>query len=286
MSTLTVTLLDVGWGDSIILHSTDSNNKHHFALIDAHDTKFLQPSKIFLRRLFRRHIHYVAPLSRPYFDFVLLSHNHADHRAGIESIMREFGTDEFWYPHTERTPELGALLNFAEREKNKNDGCIRYHEAVEVGKPLGNFGDVEMEVLWPSKDYDYENATPNNTSVVLCLRLGKWSVVLTGDAEEEVWEAIADQIPGNTRFFKVPHHGSVNGTFDEDDGTPWFDECPKAARLGISADLSGTHVFPRPEVTELFDENNRKYYRTDEHYHISFWTDGKKYKMKYADWRH
>jgi competence protein ComEC len=281
-ATLTISLLDVGWGDSVFLHSKDSDANHHFALIDAHDTKYLQPSRIFLRRHFRRHIHYVAPLNKPYFDFVLLSHDHADHRAGLENIMSEFGTSEFWYPHCERTAGLGSLLDFAEREINKPDGCVRFHEALRVGKPLANWGDVEMEVLWPPDDLDYSQAKPNNTSVVLCLRLGKWSALLTGDAEEEVWNQISHQIPTNTRFFKVPHHGSVNGTYGAGGSTPWFTDCPKSARLGISCDLYGNFVFPDPNVIELFDQNSRKYFRTDQDFHVSFHTDGDTYGVTYS----
>ena len=280
--TLTVTLLDVGWGDSIFIHSLDSGGGHHFALVDAHDTKYLQPSTIYLRRYFRRHLHYVGPLDKPYFDFVLLSHDHADHRAGLENIIREFGTVEFWYPHSEKTAGLGALLDLAEREIHKPAGAVRYHEALEVGKPLADFGDVHLEVLWPPPDYDFAAAHPNNTSVVLSLRLGKWSVVLTGDAEEQVWNAIAGRIPANTRFFKVPHHGSVNGTFGAGGSTPWFDGCPRPARLGISADLSGRWVFPHPDVIALFDDNRRKFFRTDQHYHVSFHTDGVTYRVTYS----
>jgi len=281
-STLTVTLLDVGWGDSIFLHSEDSNGDHHFALVDAHDTRYLQPSRIFLRRYFRRHIHYVAPLNRPYFDFVLLSHDHADHRSGLENIMTEFGTGDFWYPHIDLTPNLGELLDFAEHEMEDADGCIGHHEALEADKPLANFGDVEMKVLWPPANQNYSQTDPNNTSVVLCLKLGQRSVVLTGDAEEAVWDQIASEIPTSTRFFKVPHHGSVNGTFGNNNSTPWYDQCPTYARLGISADLSGSHVFPRPEVITLFDTDNREYFRTDQHYHVSFHTDGDTYNVQYS----
>lgn len=275
-------MLDVGWGDSIFLHAIDSTGSHHFALVDAHDTANLKPSLIYLRRFFRRHQHYVGPLEQPYFDFVLLSHDHADHRAGLEASMREFGTADFWYPKAEKTAGLGQLLDFAEGELDKPDGCIGHHEALEADKPLGTFGDSQMKVLWPSEGHDYEASDPNNTSVVLSLCLGKWCVVLTGDAEEEVWERIADQIPAKTRFFKVPHHGSVNGTFGPYNSTPWLDNCPKPARLGISGDLSGSHVFPRPEVIALFEGGNRKHFRTDRHHHVSFWTDGDKYDMCYT----
>ncbi len=54
----------------------------------------------------------------------------------------------------------------------------------------------------------------NDNSVVLAITLGQVVFVLTGDAEADgVWTHIASQIPANTRFFKVPHHGSANGIF-------------------------------------------------------------------------
>jgi beta-lactamase superfamily II metal-dependent hydrolase len=296
--TFTVTMLDVGWGDSIFLHSIDSNDQHHFALIDSNDTKYLQSSRIFLRKFFRHHQHYEGKLSKPFFDFVLLTHNHADHRSGLENIMREFGTKYFWYPHSKRTPALGRILDFAVRETEKYVGsiedhepikylgCIEDHEAMEVGKPLPKFGDVEMKILWPPEGFDYENATPNNTSVVLSMKLGKWSVVLTGDAEEQVWDNIASNIPTNTRFFKVPHHGSVNGTFDNNGKAKWYERCSRYSRLGISCNIYGNFVFPNPSVTQMFDDDNRKYFRTDEHYHITFNTDGNKYNMKYSHFKY
>lgn len=281
-SELKVTLLDVGWGDSIFLQWKSDQGDYRFGLIDSNDTKYLQPTRIYLRRYFRRHNHYVAPLNMPYFDFVMLSHDHADHRAGLENLMREFGTREFWYPHTERTAGLGKLLDFAENEFEKADGCIAHHEAIDATSPLGDFGDAKLGVLWPPENHDYEHASPNNTSIVLSLHMGKWYVILTGDAEEGVWQTIADQIPARTRFFKVPHHGSVNGTFAADGSAPWFEKCPQPARLGISCDLSGRHVFPGPEVTRLFESAKKKCFRTDHHYHVTFITDGSKYRVEYS----
>lgn len=277
---LTVTLIDVGWGDSILIKSIDSQDNVHFALIDSHDTKYLQPTKIYLKKYFKHYIHYQNQLTKPYFDFVLLSHDHADHRAGLENILKEFKSKDFFYPHTEITPGFGNLLDFAHREVNKENGCIIHHEAIDSSKPIQDFGDVKIKILWPPTDHRYLRATPNNTSIVLLLTLNNISVVLTGDAEDEVWDEISDQIPDNTRFFKVPHHGSRNGTFSGVN-TLWFDNCPSESHLGISGNLSGRHIFPHPDVINLFKQNNRNIYRTDLHYHISFHTDGTNYDIKY-----
>jgi competence protein ComEC len=136
-----------------------------------------------------------------------------------------------------------------------------------------------MQVLWPP--YNTIDHNENNNSIVLVLTLGNISFVLTGDAEEDVWSQIAGQIPGNTRFFKVPHHGSVNGTFDDNGNTPWFNNCPVNAHLGISCHIS-RHVFPDQEVIDLFETNNRSYFRTDNHYHLTFHTDGNSVNVKYS----
>jgi len=141
-------------------------------------------------------------------------------------------------------------------------------------------GNVNMDILWPPYD-QIDSANENNNSVVLVLMLDSVSFVLCGDAEEGVWSQIASHIPGDTYFFKVPHHGSAKGTFDRNDKTPWYDFCPQNALLGISSHVR-PFSHPDQEVIDLFESHSRKYYRTDEHYHITFMTDGQEVKVKYS----
>jgi competence protein ComEC len=282
MSTLSVTLLDVGWGDSIFLESIAQDGSYHFALIDSNDSRFIQRSMNFLKRYFRRHREYVGPLNKPYFDFVLLTHNHEDHASGLKNIIKEFGSKDLFYPHSKQSVTLGALLSFANRQVNRENGYLDHHEAIEVGKPMPKLGDAEIEILWPPEAFDYHNEDVNDTSVVLSIKLGKHPIVLTGDAEKKVWDRIASKIPRGTRFFKVPHHGSVNGTFTSHNRSAWYESCYPYARLGISGDVDKTWVHPDKKVIELFERDNRKYYRTDENYHITFKTNGSKYDVKYS----
>lgn len=264
MSSLRVTLIDVGWGDSILLEAEDRRGVTHYALIDSNDTVHLRSSYIFLKRHFEKRR--LTPAQRPRFEFVLLTHEHADHAQGLKATMREFGTRQFWYPKSAALTSFAHLLRFAQRSN-----AVEHHEAVDSGKRLPKFGDATMEVLWPPPDTIDSN--PNENSVVLLLRLGEVAVVLTGDAEEKVWAAIADRIPRETRFFKVPHHGSENGTFDANGGTPWLDRCPEEAVLGISSHIQ-PHLLPDETVLERFTQRNFEYLRTDREYHITFETDG------------
>src|SRR5882672_4263772 len=97
MAVLRTTLIDVGWGDSLLLESEEDNGEPHYALIDSNDTSTLRSSNIFLRRFFERK-NRSFPTSTPVFDWVLLTHAHADHGQGLKRILSDFGTWRLWYP--------------------------------------------------------------------------------------------------------------------------------------------------------------------------------------------
>lgn len=270
---LNITLIDVGWGDSIFLESKDSNGKTSYALIDSNDTTYLRSSYIFLKRYFEKVG--IEPSEQEHiFDFIILTHAHADHGQGLKSIFREFGGKNFWYPKSVRWTSLVDLIRYSNRY-NK----VEHHQAVDSSKILPDFGDVKMEILWPHHN-ETDDYNENNNSIVLHLRLKDVSFVLTGDAENDVWNKIADKIPSDTKFFKIPHHGSVNGTFDNGN-TPWFNRCPPNAILGISSHVR-PFEHPDQEVIYLLNANSREYYRTDEHYHITVSTDGNAVEVKYS----
>jgi beta-lactamase superfamily II metal-dependent hydrolase len=274
MSTLRITLIDVGWGDSILIESQDGIGNWHYALVDSNDSTYLRSSFIFLKRHFER-LHIKIPDDKPVFDFVFLSHGHSDHGKGLKRLMSEYGTRNFYYPKSTKWSSQIGLIRYAKRSSN-----VKHHQSIDDTKKLASIGDANMSILWPQRN-SIDRKNENNNSIVLVLELADISFVLTGDAEEEVWSRIAARIPNNTHFFKVPHHGSVNGTFDDNNNTPWFDNCPDEALLGISSHIH-PHTHPDKKVIELFERENRTYFRTDEHYHITFETDASTVSVKYS----
>jgi beta-lactamase superfamily II metal-dependent hydrolase len=265
----------VGWGDSILIESEDNYGKRFFALVDSNDTENLCSSFIFIKKHFERTT-ISLPGDKPVFEFVLLTHAHSDHGQGLKKLMREYGTKNFWYPKSLSWSSLADLIRFANSSSN-----VRHHQSIDNTKVGITLGDVAIDVLWPPYDeQQIDRNNENNNSVVLALKLNTVTFVLSGDAEKEVWNQISSQIPANTRFFKVPHHGSINGTFDGV-RTPWFDGCPSIAYLGISSHVV-PFSHPDQEVIDLFDQNNRIYFRTDIHYHLSFQTDGNTVSAKYS----
>jgi competence protein ComEC len=277
LSRLRATLIDVAAGDSILIESEDSHGNCSYALIDSNDSTNLQSSRIFLKRHFEKN-NLSLPDDKPIFSFVLLSHAHSDHAQGLKTLMREFGTQRFWYPKSVDWSSFSTLIQYATLSSN-----VQFHQSIDNTKILNPLGDAQMEILWPPHTITPQSAPDeNDNSVVLVMTLGNVSFVFTGDAEETVWSQISGRIPANTGFFKVPHHGSVNGTFDNAGNTPWFDSLPQnAVSLGISTHLV-PHGHPDQEVTNLFDASQHPYYRTDQHYHVTFETTGNTVDVKYS----
>ena len=61
------------------------------------------------------------------------------------------------------------------------------------------------------------NSSFNNTSIVFCLEWHGNKLLFTGDAEELSWETMKrNNMLKEVDFLKVSHHGSENGTPDDE----------------------------------------------------------------------
>lgn len=282
MSYLKVTLIDVGWGDSILLEASDDSDRPRFAIIDSNDNKDKEywPTWNFLRKHFGSRESEFS-VSKPFFDFVMLTHDHSDHGSGLKRIMRKYGARAFWYPKVDQKNSivLSSLINYV------NHSRVRMrNQAVRQGTVMENLGGAAITVLWPPPDTIDNN--PNNNSIVLSLSLSGRAIMLTGDAEGPVWEQIAHRIPENTKVFKVPHHGSRNGTLHRT-SAPWverLDTFSEEARLGISChpNFPNRYDFPHDDVIDRLELRPYPLYRTDLHYHITFTIDESGLHVKYS----
>jgi competence protein ComEC len=276
MSCLRATIIDVGWGDSILLESQNQTGKWTYALIDCNDSVTSRSSHTFLKRFFERKSYAVPFTGSRAFDWVLLTHAHADHGQGLKRVLKDFGANRFWYPQSHGKPVFFTdLVRFATRSLK-----VRHHQPVDSTYALPQFGDATMDILWPPRNTVAPNE--NNNSVVLALTLDKVTFVLTGDAEADgVWNQIAGRIPRGTKLFKVPHHGADNGMFDAANNTPWLNALGPSAAVGISSHVEPFR-HPSPQVIAQLNAIGTATYRTDEHYHVTFETDGKNLTVQYS----
>ena len=266
MSELAVTIIDVGWGDSILLESTDDVGTRRFALVDCNDYEYERSSYIFAKRFFQRAgVDYENV--RHNFEWVLLTHGHADHARGLKRMLQTFGTRQLWYPKSVPSTSYGTLIRYANRSSN-----VEHHQSVDATKTLPDFGDTSLRVLWPEHD-QIDSSNENNNSVVLALTLHDVTFVLTGDAEASNWRTIGPRLPETTRVFQSPHHGAENGMFDDEGRTTWLGDLPAGAAVALSCHVR-PHGHPHPSVIAELEEHGVEHFRTDLQYHLTFATDG------------
>jgi beta-lactamase superfamily II metal-dependent hydrolase len=261
MAELSITVIDVGWGDSILVDSQNDAGDHKFGLVDCNDFERQRNALPFVKR-------YLERLSidwkdrQPLFEWVLLTHGHADHARGLKEMLKTFGTRHFWYPKSVASTTYGVLLDFA----NRSDAVVN-HQAVDETKILAA-PEVEfhadLRVLWPNfNQVDINNE--NNNSVVLALSLGDVTMVLTGDAEAENWPQIVPRLPANTTHLQVPHHGGRNGLFDPSDATPLLDPFGDEQSCGASRPSSSRRGQPAGQPALCFLSNRSQLPRDPDH---------------------
>ncbi|NHJ41431.1 MAG: MBL fold metallo-hydrolase [Asgard group archaeon] len=215
---LTITILDVGDGDSIIVQLPEINTFEHMVI----DCKKSTTTKDWLKKLGATDL-----------ALVTATHPHYDHIAGLKSVLTEYQgkVEQFWdsgFRHNSVT-----WFNLAEyiTEVDTNIQFIRPTSGLYT-----TFNDVNVTVLAPSialrNRYDSYGVNINNASIVLKLEYGGKSVILAGDAQWDSWGKMTEEFPQYVKtenpdqhvqidvshkplkcnVLKVAHHGSKHGT--------------------------------------------------------------------------
>jgi competence protein ComEC len=177
----TLTLLDVGQAESIHLGYPNGAD----ALIDTGGSLLATgPDRKFVaERVISRYLWHEG---RHQLEYVMLTHSHADHTGGYPFIQAAFPVSLVYY--------------------GKWDELYRGPTArrLQAGDKF-TLGGVEHFVLSAPRTEAPEQST-NNESLVVLARYGRFSALLTGDAENETEGRIAALVPPVT-VFKLGHHG-------------------------------------------------------------------------------
>jgi beta-lactamase superfamily II metal-dependent hydrolase len=129
--------------------------------------------------------------------------------------------------------------------------------------------DVEIVVRHPHLPDWERQQVRNDDSIVLELRWGSASIVLTGDIGAEVERAIASSFPTSPlRVLKVPHHGSLSSSSVE------FLKALSPRVAVVSAGRSNTFGHPAPAVLARYRDTGAEVFRTDRDGAVMVTTDG------------
>ncbi|MGB6692037.1 MAG: ComEC/Rec2 family competence protein, partial [Terracidiphilus sp.] len=194
-------------------------------------------------------------------DVVALSHAHSDHMGGLPAVLRNFRPAELWVGNNPRFAAYNALLNEAAALH------IRVH-SLHAGDALA-FGSTRINVLAPMRDYRPGPEPANNDSLVLRAAYGATSVLLEGDAEAPIEQAMLAESGLASTLLKVGHHGSITST------RPEFLARVAPQWAVISCGLHNRYGHPRSEVLAALQAAHVRTFRTDLNGASCFLLDGK-----------
>jgi len=194
-------------------------------------------------------------------DVVALSHAHSDHMGGLPAVLRNFHPDELWVGNNPPVPSYKALLDEAAR-LGARVKSLRASDVLAIGS-------TQVQVLAPLKDYRPGDEPANNDSLVLHVTYGGSSVLLEGDAEQPIEQAMLAEQGLQSTLLKVGHHGSITST------TPDFLARVKPQWAVISCGLRNRYGHPREEVLEELQSAKVRTFSTDINGGACFELDGK-----------
>jgi len=187
---VTMTFLDVGQGDAALIEFpsgyrmlVDGGGVSSGRFLDLRDESGFSIGESVLSPYF-----FSRGLRR--LDAVVLTHAHHDHMDGLFNVIENFKVGEFWLGRNPMTPRYRELI---ERIQQKQIP-IRW---VTAGQTIGPFTVLHPPAAWIPRKNDQ-----NNDSVVLLLKAGAATALLTGDIERGI------PVPEKVDVLKVPHHGS------------------------------------------------------------------------------
>lgn len=253
--TLELTMIDVGQGESLLVGLPDGR----WMLVDGGGIP------VFGNRPRTSSMDIGEDVVSPYLwsrgirriDIIASTHQHEDHAGGLGALIENFRPSELWAGATPDSPIWSAIMSRAAANGTKVRKMRRGDRA-----PF-------MEVLGPAADYVPRAAPSNNDSLVLLLRHGTHSFLLTGDTERASEYGLLDGLP-HVDVVKVAHHGSKTST------TEAFLAATTPVFGLISAGKDNLFRHPHPEVVSRLQERHAGIFRTDQSGLITIRSDGRR----------
>ncbi len=200
-------------------------------------------------------------------DVVVMTHAHEDHMGGMSTVLRNFHPRELWTGATQDSPEWRSV----------RDTAGRLHIAIrhmQRGPPF-SFGGTTLQILAPGPDYLPESIPKNDDSLVMRVRFGSTSFLLTGDMETRIERELAALgLLKHDDVLKVGHHGSRTSS------TPTLLDLEHPLFGIISVGFDNSYGHPHPLTIQALADRKIRVFRTDERGLITVVSDGKRLEIK------
>jgi competence protein ComEC len=246
---LHVAFLNVGQGDAVFIQTPQGRQM----LVDGGHYPALLRSQLGRQ----------MPFWDRTLDVVVATHPDDDHVAGLPGVFDRYDVDLLLTNGAEEDSSSAyeALLQQAK------EGETTMH-AVQAGQTMQLDQGVHIEFLHPGP---VALEKDNDNSVALRLTYGNFSLLLTGDAEQEAELAMLQrEAPLEALVFKAGHHGARTSSND------FFLEAVQPRIVVISSGKENQWSHPHPEVLERAAAVGATVLRTDEMGTIEVVTDGER----------
>ncbi len=244
---LTVTFLDVGQGDAILVETPDGVQ----LLIDG------GPDNTVLRRLSQE-----LPWFDTNLDMVLGTHPDKDHIGGLVDVLKRYQVDKIIT--TENTGETMVASTFQKGLLNEGVPV----EMARAGQVYQLGASTTLTIFAPAGNPAMLES--NTASIVARLSYGEIDFMLTGDAPSSI-EAYLVKMYGSelrSEVLKLGHHGSKTSSSEEflDTVTPRY--------AVVSAGKDNSYGHPHQNVVDAVLARNITLMNTGDAGSVTFVTDG------------
>ena len=251
---LSVTCLDIGQGDAIVIQIPGGKN----IMVDGGSSSKKNTAAGQL-------LPYLKNQGISVVDAILLSHTDIDHISGVQELMdlkeKHLTTLRIKYL---LLPDWKNPEPVYDELEAKAKRCGISVLKLQQGQKL-QFGDATMKILSPEPGA--EGTDPNEEGLVMELCYGKFRGLFTGDIGEETEKKLLPRLD-DVDFLKVGHHGSRYSSCQE-----FLDRIQPEAAV-ISCSESNTYGHPSPETIKRLEQNGIKTMYTMKSGAVTVSTDG------------
>ncbi|NLC78418.1 MAG: MBL fold metallo-hydrolase [Ruminococcaceae bacterium] len=241
-----VTFLYVGQGDCIVIEDAGK-----VAVIDTGE--YIEIDRL---------LSFLETRKITKIDYLIATHPHTDHIGSMQTLVYDYSVSEIIFTSVpdDLTPTNATYINLLKAiDKTGTPVTI-----PSVGDKI-SLGDGGFEVL-----YAGGGSALNNCSLVLIYTVGERSFLLTGDAEFEVEDALAEEFGKRLRcdVLKAGHHGTKYATGNN------LLSAAKPEYVVIMCGTDNEYGYPKEQVLGRIADAGGQVLRSDLNGIITFTTDG------------
>ncbi len=188
-------------------------------------------------------------------DALILTHADQDHIGEAETLLKHHKVKRLVIPKGFVSEPKDEKVLQAAREEGVPIEEVKRGDVLQIK-------DLQFHVLSPETP---DPASKNNSSLVLWMKTGGMSWVLTGDLEKEGEQEVMNVFPNiKADVLKVGHHGSKGSTGEE------FIKQLQPKTAIISAGINNRYHHPHQEVLQLLQRHSIRVLRTDQNGTIQY----------------